>query len=88
MLGCADSIPNDKQTLTELFQYNLAHIHSVCEDFLLDDFAVMKFWYDRRKQFPNFFALAARILRLRYLQLRVNVFSLHLSYLSMKSVHA
>ena len=67
LLGCADSIPNEKRTLDEVSQYNLAHIDSVPEkgeEFLPDDYVVMKFWYDRGKTFRNLFALLLEFSRI------------------------
>ncbi len=42
----------------------MAHIDSVREkreEFLFDDYAVMKSWYGRRKQFSNFVCSSCRV---------------------------
>ena len=52
------------QSHDELSKYNRAKldcIRDIRQQFLDDDFSVVRFWHDRKKQFPTLFCVIMRI---------------------------
>lgn len=64
LIDCANFEPVDRQSLDEASLYNLVHMGHLASSrkkFIGDDFSVMNFWQDRKKQFRNLFAVVARL---------------------------
>lgn len=64
LMESADSTGVDRTALIEVSLYNLIYLDGTTTDrknLVSDGFAVMKFWHDRKKQFPSLHAVAARI---------------------------
>ena len=60
----ADSVPKATATLDEVSKYNflrLSDLQEIRSLILGDNFTIMEFWYNRKAQFPNLYAIAARI---------------------------
>ena len=63
-MECADSAPVDRHSLDEVCSYNLVQIGTIPGtrlNFIEEDYAEMKFWYDRKTALPTLFDVAARI---------------------------
>ncbi len=60
----ADSVAQETATLDEVLKYNLLRLDDLQEirsHLLGDNFTIMEFWYNRKAQFPNLYAIATRI---------------------------
>ena len=63
-MDCADTQPRNTERLDEVSRYNFIHLAHSDEErkkFIEDDFAVVRFWYDRKKEFPHLFAISVRL---------------------------
>ena len=64
LMDCADSKPPSVKSLDEVSLYNLLvvdHLVEKRQKVLNDDYAVLRFWHERKNQFPNIFSVALRI---------------------------
>ncbi len=65
LLDFADSEPSTQVDLDEISIYKELNVGTVKEKgktFLLDDFSVMKFWYNRKRRHPAIYGVALRVL--------------------------
>ncbi len=64
LLLCADSVPTEVTIMDKVSNYNLLRVNHLPETsaaLMRGDFSIMHFWYNRKSQFPNLYAVAARI---------------------------
>ena len=64
LFACLDSISNEIQKQDEISRYTNLSLDHTCrarKSFLEDDFSVLNFWYNRKTQFPQLFAVATRV---------------------------
>ena len=64
LMECVDSTPVDQRSLDEFCLYNLVQMGTIPgtrRKLIEKDYAVMKFWNDRKTALPTLFAVAARI---------------------------
>ena len=76
LIDLADSGPEQNKPLDGVSVYNLMNLAQVKEEgqrFLNDDYSVLKFWFNRKRQHPALYAVAARVLVLQFLLLQVSV---------------
>ena len=64
LLDCVDTVQSKKVYLDEVSKYKSSQVNYLREErikFLEDDFEVMRYWHERKAQFPLLFTLAARV---------------------------
>ena len=63
-MDCADLKPPNFKSLDEISLYNLLVVDHLVEErqkFLKDGYAILRFWHERKNQFPNIFSVALQI---------------------------